>query len=533
MKFKLLLLCISIALFSCNQENKENQSVNRLLSEPGTTYYISETGSNANAGSEAAPWAISKLSSATVKAGDAILIKRGGTYKTGQLVINFTGVTVGAYGTGAAPKIIGSGSKIAYLFYSQKSNNTFRDLEITDPSIDNSDRSIDAKIQRAFTFEGTGNRIINCKISLVGVAAYWIGDGNTMDSCDVGNLRMVVDTDDGNQPGRDDDYGANPIVLSSSNNTITNNYFHDCWANSFDYNFDGGAIEFYNRSGPMNNTTITDNTFVDCIGIAEVTGNASNNNFSRNKIINNGSLCYFQSGYTYNGWNFTNNVIIETKPSRVPESRMIGGAGKTMIFKNNIFQMSNGIDVASSTTGITHSDNIYVMSNNSVIGYSLGSNEYSLPASVFVNTSGEPVGWDYSTKPGTPNIGYVSLSGTVTPPPPTCVPLEEKRTMPCMVNQTGTITQVRKFTCPEGVWTDWVTTASTCIDAPLPTLILTNDNNYIYLNAPKANYYQIWGKKRISSGRYPKGISKIDIRSLSSGSTYSFRTNGTSYEFKK
>src|SRR6476620_10044794 len=151
---------------------------------------------------------------------------------------------------------------------------------------------------------------------------------------------MVVDTDQGYQPGNDDDYGANPLVISSANNTITHNYFHDCWANSYDYTYDGGAIEFYGDG--TNNNFIGYNTIYDCIGLSEITGNSSNNTYAYNKMINNGSLFYFQSGYTYSNYQLLNNVIIENAAPRVPESRLIGGsmAAGAVVMKNNVFQMS-------------------------------------------------------------------------------------------------------------------------------------------------------------------------------------------------
>ena len=72
------------------------------------------------------------------------------------------------------------------------------------------------------------------------MAIYITGEYNTVRDCNIGNLRMVVNTNDNG----DNDYGANPLVISASNNTITNNYFHDCWATSFDYGIDGGLLIF-------------------------------------------------------------------------------------------------------------------------------------------------------------------------------------------------------------------------------------------------------------------------------------------------
>ncbi len=383
-----------------------------------TNFYVdaSTTLSTQN-GTLANPWkTLSQVSSNMnlFQPGDFVLFKRGETF-TGNLYPTRGGtasapLTFGAYGTGNKPKFTGTGSTIGYLFYVyNKSYITFRDLWITDPSIDNNDRSIDAKIQRAFTFDqsATNCKIVACDIHLVGVAGYFIGGFNTMDSCDVGNLRMVVDTDQGYQPGNDDDYGANPLVISSANNTITHNYFHDCWATSFDYGFDGGAIEFYGSG--TNNNFIGYNTIYDCIGLSEITGNSSNNTYAYNKLINNGSLFYFQSGSTYSGYNLYNNVIIENAAPRVPESRMIGGSISTgaVVMKNNVFQLSNGVDVASNTTAIVHEDNIYKLTNNSVVGFTLHVSELSTAAAIFASTTASlPIAWNYSPAAASPAIDF-------------------------------------------------------------------------------------------------------------------------------
>ena len=383
-----------------------------------TTFYVdASTTATTQNGTLATPWkTLSQVSSnmSSFQPGDFVLFKRGETF-TGTLYPTRGGtasapLTFGAYGSGNKPKFTGTGNTIGYLFYVQnKSYITFRDLWITDPSIDNADRHIDAKIQRAFTFDqsATNCKIVSCDIHLVGVAGYFIGGSNTMDSCDVGNLRMVVDTDQGYQPGNDDDYGANPLVISSANNTITHNYFHDCWANSYDYTYDGGAIEFYG-SGTDNNF-IGYNTIYDCIGLSEVTGNSINNTFAYNKLINNGSLFYFQSGYTYSNWKVFNNAIIENSASRVPESRLIGGSmsAGAVILKNNVFQLSNGVDVAGSSTAITHEDNIYKLTNNSLVGFTLHSSELSTSAAIFVNTTPAiPVSWNYAPATASPAIDF-------------------------------------------------------------------------------------------------------------------------------
>ncbi|HEX2114395.1 MAG TPA: right-handed parallel beta-helix repeat-containing protein, partial [Alphaproteobacteria bacterium] len=77
------------------------------------TFYVdSRTGSDANDGSAAAPWAsVQAVNDAGLQAGDTVLFARDATY-SGTISLNASGVagapiTLGAYGTGADPLITG------------------------------------------------------------------------------------------------------------------------------------------------------------------------------------------------------------------------------------------------------------------------------------------------------------------------------------------------------------------------------------------------------------------------------------------
>ena len=77
------------------------------------TYYVSNAGSDANSGTELAPWAtISKLNHTRLLPGDVVLFARGGTWPE-QITVQQSGVagapiTYAAYGSGPTPVITGS-----------------------------------------------------------------------------------------------------------------------------------------------------------------------------------------------------------------------------------------------------------------------------------------------------------------------------------------------------------------------------------------------------------------------------------------
>jgi hypothetical protein len=71
-----------------------------------------------------------------------------------------------------------------------------------------------------------------------------------------------------------------------------------------------------------------------------------------------------------------------------------------VVFKNNIFQISNGASVMRSgqwTTGqLTHTNNIYKLSNGGVINFTLDASEISTSEVIWANTLDQPIDWDYN-----------------------------------------------------------------------------------------------------------------------------------------
>ena len=82
----------------------------------GSTYYVSNSGSDSNPGTELLPWkTISKVNNYYFSPGDFILFRKGDIWRE-QLIISSSGkkrhpITFGAYGIGDKPKILGSIAK--------------------------------------------------------------------------------------------------------------------------------------------------------------------------------------------------------------------------------------------------------------------------------------------------------------------------------------------------------------------------------------------------------------------------------------
>jgi hypothetical protein len=139
-----------------------------------------------------------------------------------------------------------------------------------------------------------------------------------------------------------------PVQISSSNNSILNNYFHDCYAVSYDYGYDGGGVEFFEEGVPIENNIIAYNTMYDCNGCFEFGSSSdgvannliSNNQIYYNKIINSSSLFYINNNGQYKtdvrNLQFYNNVILYMEVLR----QLYGGNRK---YEEFFVQNSNDI----------------------------------------------------------------------------------------------------------------------------------------------------------------------------------------------
>jgi hypothetical protein len=406
------------------------------ISTQARKFYVSELGNDTytttQAQNLATPWKTLSKAQSNVANGDSVLFAKGSKF-TGTLTLNSkSNIYFGTYGTGADPLFWGNGSTISVLITLNGCTNiTFYGWNISDTTISATDRYIQAKIQNVFaTYQGCSGVVIRkCRMDRTGYGVYFPpgNNNNTVDSCDIGNLRMIRNTPQSVNP--DDDYGGVPVQLSSSNNTVTNNYFHDCYAASYDYTFDGGGVEFFEEGSVIENNIIAYNTFYDCNGIFEFGSNndgvannlIQNNKIYYNKIINNNTVVYINNNGQYKtavrNLQFYNNVMLQTVPNTNP-----GGSSGIMfslatsdatagiiVLKNNIIQVSNGLSLTRSGqltgTNLTHTNNIYKLSNGSVTNFTLDATEISTSGTIWVNTSDvNPLNWDYRLTNTSPAI---------------------------------------------------------------------------------------------------------------------------------
>lgn len=406
-----------------------------------TNYYVdpSSTSSTQNGGINS-PWkSLASVNSNMYlfKPGDSIFFKRGQTF-IGNLNITQSGsagkpIVFTTYGSSSAKPIFqyalpdskSNAARNAIYMY-QQSYIEIIGIQITDTTMNPNDHTITSNVGYGVSMDQSNNvKLRNLDISLVGVGVSWDGSSNNlMDSCKVYNLRMVRNTP--TSVNNNDDYGANGIVVGGSNNIVTHNLFQDCWAMSYDYGWDGGAVEMFGSS--INNNTFMYNTSINNNGFTEIGSNAGGtcNNMlvAYNLLINNGSLAYLQNSGAFaisiNNLQFYNNNIVETvnqltKPTYMLGMQATSSTSNIIVLKNNIFWLNSGISIISSGSAskfingqMQHQNNLYHVMNGGAVNYSLDPSEVLLPTSTAVfssTTNSDASQWNYTLLNPSPAIG--------------------------------------------------------------------------------------------------------------------------------
>ncbi len=352
-------------------------------------YYVNPSSdSTKETGSITTPWkslASVNASMRRFKPGDSILLKKGELYYD-QLEITCSG-------TAAAPIVFttfGNASAIPVFLFKKEGAEGYTAIhlhrskyivldgfEITDDRMDKENRFLVANVDIAVDIDTSDFIVVkNCKVSLVGVGVNIKGSKNIIYKCRFDNLRMIRNTPEG-----DDDYGANPVVIAGPDNIISNCFFKDCWANSYDYQFDGGAIEMFGASA--DNNKITNNVAINCNGFLEIgsinEGSADNTLVAQNNIINCGELVYINNGGKYkigvsHLWIFSNNIINSvnrlTNPTSMIGMRTILPNRGMINLEGNVFWLTSGINVGRANQFLNgqliHKNNTYYMSSGTL-----------------------------------------------------------------------------------------------------------------------------------------------------------------------
>ena len=241
-----------------------------------TTYYVdASAGNDANAGTMAKPWkSLAKVNGSDFGPDDQILFKRGGSW-SGTLELSSSGSTdhpivVGAYGSGALPKIGGPVLNCVYV--------TGSDIFIGDLRASGCNWA-------GFELGGSGIVLdtVQADNNVVGVSIRDESSWNEIRwSTLVDNNKMSVD-----DPAPDNDSGAFGVLVNGDDNKIHHNTISGSFHTSHDYGYDGAAVEIFNgdRNHIEYNKTANNDTFTE---LGHESGKTSDDNvFAYNSVTSN------------------------------------------------------------------------------------------------------------------------------------------------------------------------------------------------------------------------------------------------------
>lgn len=364
-------------------------------------YYVnSNSGGDANDGSQKAPWKTLKLiSTTTFKPGDKVLFAKGSSF-SGGFAVNNSGtsqqpITFTTYGSGAAPVFTNPDYNVLNGNVIQVHGKYIIIDDLHFANTASCTYSEPAKAEEYWKNEELRTRI-DKKVLSVG-AVYQVEQSSylTIQHCEFEDCPIAV-------------------YINGQHNTITNNYFHDCnrilwdplWgpialviANSYNevsfnkcsnykreggtFGADGGFIEFDSRyyGGPIHHVNIHHNYSTGNEGFLEITNSGKHLNISYNVSDDYQQFIFFWAG---DSSRIENNTVIRTKPANSSVNVVFTFKNSGYIVRNNIFVLADTVQVFAGGAydarnfNQLHENNIYYVVDNSTsdpVGKPLGKGE--------------------------------------------------------------------------------------------------------------------------------------------------------------
>ena len=225
-------------------------------------FHVDPAGSDAAAGtSPATAWkTVARANQAKPNPGDSLLFKCGGVW-AGQLNLAASGsegkyITLTAYWEGPLPAFENPDNASAYAI-----NLSGDWIEVSRVQV--------RKVFLQGINVGTGSEhtlFRGVEVYQCGLGIYISGRYARVTGSYFHDLNTMVNT-----PGGNDDNGAVGVVMANSDMEVDHNRFEKCIGPSFDYGYDGGAVEIW-AERDIRNVSIHHNRIRRCCGFFEIGG---------------------------------------------------------------------------------------------------------------------------------------------------------------------------------------------------------------------------------------------------------------------
>ncbi|MDQ3933771.1 MAG: right-handed parallel beta-helix repeat-containing protein [Actinomycetota bacterium] len=282
----------------------------------GKMYFVSPTGSDANAGtSPATAWrTVAKVNSAALNAGDAVMFKGGATFSDAQLAPSRSGtatlrITYATYGPGKASLPQG-------IYLRSVSGLAFENLSISGPS-------------QGILASGSGTSVSNITIDGVAISSVGIGINSALAS----NSNWTIRNSTVSQTG---DSG---LILLGSNFSVTGNRITDTGTNT---NITYGKHGIYLK---VSDATVTGNTIerfhTDGVSVRYRNSRVESNTISTGSI----GISWYQQDPTAGTSYWRTNTISGTTHAGmyVSPSDSAGSTKESFVITGNKFTFTSGV----------------------------------------------------------------------------------------------------------------------------------------------------------------------------------------------
>jgi len=382
-----------------------------------TDYYVKNGGNDELDGqSDGNAWeTIAKVNSTAFSQNDTINFKRGSAWSGTRLTCDNSGtegnvVTYQAYDSGVLP-ILENAVGTDRVIWISADWVKIRYLQLQDAHFDG-----------VYVAPGADNNIIEyCELTDLGTGIQVRGQYTLIQYNYFHDLKMVVNT-----PGGDDDYGAVGIWFkdNASGGEACYNTFYRCRAESEDYGYDGGVLEFF-LTGTVSGIKFHHNRSEECNGFLETGGSGGTGLVQDLEIYYNicsenygeNTFCFHTSGtfsVDHDNIQVYNNTFVDTRDYASPKYSFISFGDDTVasdfLFRNNAIYLLDWWYVCDSDNQTwlwTHEYNCHYIPNAS-LGFTMSTGEITADPK-FVNVGGE----DYRLESDSPcrNVGLdVSLT---------------------------------------------------------------------------------------------------------------------------